>query len=524
MSFFVPEKIPRYRFMRYIRPSAPKGMGSRELPSLFPMRPETRQIRVGVDVETIRVPSVELLEILKRDETFPILLVHNEDSPPDAWLNWVSCSEWYQWEYGSDGESSKLLDSTLVPVAGYNGDELFFASQGTFFDVYTQLDEIAHTDIPSSSLSLEDRQRAAALTAAANAIGVDVIVTYASTAMRHDVADNDTILSVTPSQLVPLYGHYLRMTGNAVVETRRGELVGGGTVRYSSRSPSIIDLRLNGVKASVPHFDSILLMARCAGDNNIVQSAQAIELRLARASRAVDELLAALGNEGRSLSGKVDVAEVSAEAFDRIMLYLNSALERYARLIRMLSDTELKDEPKGANLTSRDELARIISGFRPSVTADELRSLQSYAFLVGQLRHMIHSLPLDTQHQLSRGYGSFRSVALTVEGIPEFNELGNPLNQEQFDRLGVWLADSSNVGCGKTRVADIATVSTTLFGMAIRYIDELSRFLLVGEVDTSVWANPHPVLGCLRGGPDNLFEELPDEAMYRKMLGWAEFG
>nr|WP_120492582.1 hypothetical protein [Corynebacterium lactis] len=523
MNFFVPQQMPRYRFMRYVRPSASERMGSPELPSLFPMRPETREMRVGVDVETIRVPSVELLEILKRDETLPILLVHNEESPPDVWLNWVSCREWYQWEYGSGGESSKLLDSTLVPVAGYKGDERFFASQGTFFDVYTQLDEVVHSDISSSSLSLEERQREAALTAAASAIGVDVIVTYAPTAMRHDVADNDRILSVTPSQLVPLYGHYLRMTGNVAFETRQGELVGGGTFRYSSRSPSIIDLRLQGVKASVPHFDAILLMAFHAGDRTIIQSAQAIELRLARASRAVDELLAALGNESHSEGGKADVAEVCAEAFDRIMLYLNSAMERYARLVRILADSELEKEPRNANLTSRIELDKIIAGFRPSVAADELRSLQSYARLVGQLRHMIHSLPLDTRHQFSRGYGSFRSVALTVEDIPEFNEPGNPLNQEQFDRLGVWLSDSSN-GCGETtRVADIATVSTTLFGKSIRYIDELSRFLLVGEVDTSVWANPHRVLGCLRGGPDNLFEEHPGEAMHRRMLGWAEF-
>ena len=55
-------KIPRYRFMRYIH-RRPRN-GSRELPS-FPMRPETWH-RVGVDVETIRVLSVELLEILAR--------------------------------------------------------------------------------------------------------------------------------------------------------------------------------------------------------------------------------------------------------------------------------------------------------------------------------------------------------------------------------------------------------------------------------------------------------------------------
>ena len=88
-------------------------------------------------------------------------------------------------EDGSDGEIIKAF-GLAVPVAGIMATN-FLASQGTFFDVYTQLMKLRIL-IFRPAHSLEDRQRQL-LTAAANAIGVDVIVTYASTAMRHDVAD-----------------------------------------------------------------------------------------------------------------------------------------------------------------------------------------------------------------------------------------------------------------------------------------------------------------------------------------------
>ena len=91
--------------------------------------------------------------------------------------------------------------------------------------------------------------------------GADVVVTASPTAGRHDVGANDLVVSVTPSQLVPLFGHYLRTTGNPVLANVKGLLVGGGTSVQSSNATSVADLYLAGINASVPHLTAIQLMA-----------------------------------------------------------------------------------------------------------------------------------------------------------------------------------------------------------------------------------------------------------------------
>lgn len=82
------------------------------------------------------------------------------------------------------------------------------------------------------------------------AIGTDVIVTAAPTVGRHDVADNDLVVSVMTTQLVPLFGHYLRVTSNSVLTTDKGQLVGGGSYQQMLNATSVADLYLGGINDS----------------------------------------------------------------------------------------------------------------------------------------------------------------------------------------------------------------------------------------------------------------------------------
>lgn len=525
MTLDVPNDAPLHRFMRYVRPPADRTSAQREAGPLFPLRPSTRKLRVAVDVQTLGEPTLELVRILARDEEVePLLLVQNDESEPTRWMQALGCRRWYQFTFTTVTEAPKFMDSSTVGVSGYEDGRRTLATSGHFFSVYAQLDEAARSGYSDDSgITLADRHRAAALASASGATGADVIVTAAPTAGRDDVADNDLVVSVTPSQLVPLFGLYLRMTGNPVLTTTKGQLAGGGSFVRTYNATSVADLYLAGVDASVPHLTAIRLMATAGGDRELVESMIAIGLRLSRAARAVDHLLATLGSGTSSEMQRSDMSETAAEAFDRMLLYLCAAMDRYARVTRTLFDTSLDPDKQRGSLTSLDELRSVIGKFEPT-DSSELESLGSYAWVIGQLRNRIHAIPLDTQHQLSRSYGSSTTVAITLNGLEEFEPAVTPLNQDQLDRLGVWKAQSSNPFQPSAYVADIATLATTLFMETLRYLEEFSHFIIRNKTLATVTTQKHPVLGCWADDPRPMPGALPNELLYREMLGWADFG
>lgn len=507
--------------MRYVRPPVDARSTSG---ALFPLRPNTRKMRVAVDVQTLPEPTAELMGVLARDEEVePLLIVQNDAPEPASWMQALECRRWYQFTFTTVEDAPRFMDSSTVGVSGFEDGERRLSTRGHFFSVYAMLDEAARAAYSDDSgITLADRHRAAALASAAGALDADVIVTAAPTAGRDDVADNDLVVSVAPSQLVPLFGHYLRMTSNRVLTVNKGSLVGGGAYTQTYNAASVADLYLAGIDASVPHLTAIRLMATAGRDFNLVQSMSAIALRLSRAARAVDHLLAALSNATSNDVERSDMSETTGEAFDRVLLYLCAAMDRYARVARTLFDTTLDPENQRGSLTSTDELRAIIAKFEPT-DAGVLESLGSYAWVIGKLRNRIHALPLDTQHQSSRGYGSSKTVAITLTGLAEFDPATTPLDQEQLDRLGVWNAESSNPFQPRTYAADIATLATTLFRETLRYLDEFSRFIIRNKVLAAITTPKHPVLGCWVNEPA-MPDALPNERLYGEMLGWAEFG
>ncbi|WP_284232007.1 hypothetical protein [Mycobacterium antarcticum] len=524
MTLDVPDDAPRHRFMRYVRPPADKN-STRGAGSLFPLRPHTRKLRVAVDVNTLGEPTPELMRVLARDEEVePLLLVQNDELEPERWMQALGCPQWYQFTFTTVADAPRFMDSSTVGVSGYEDGMRTLATSGHFFSVYAMLDEAAraaYTD--DAGITLADRHRAAALASAAGAIGADAIVAAAPTVGRDDVADNDLVVSVTPSQLIPLFGHYLRVTGNSVLTTTKGQVVGGGSFVQTLNATSVADLYLAGINASAPHLNAIQLMATMGGDHSLVRSMEAIALRLGRAARAVDHLLAVLSNGTSTDMQRADTSETAAEAFDRVLLYLCAAMDRYARVTRTLFDTALDPENQRCSLTSTDELRSIIGKLEPTETA-HLESLGSYAWVIGKLRNRIHALPLDTRHQLSRGYGSSTTVAIALDGLSEFDPATTPLNQDQFDKLGVWKAQSSNPFHPRAYTADIATLATTLFRETVRYLDDFSHFIIRNKPLATITTTKHPVLGCWADDPRPMPDVLPNELLYREMLGWADFG
>lgn len=453
-----------------------------------------------------------------------MLLVQNDEPTPERWMQVLGTSQWYQFTFTSVADAPRLMDSSTVGVSGFEDGTRTLSTRGHFFSVYAMLDEAARAAYnDDAGITLDDRHRAAALASASGAIGADVIVTAAPTVGRDDVADNDLVASVTPAQLIPLFGHYLRMTGNHVLTTSKGRIVGGGTYVQTMNATSVADLYLAGINASVPHLHAIQCMATMGGDRNLVQSAEAIALRLSRAAKAVDDLLAVLSNDTSTDMQRADTSEFAAEALDRELLYLCAAMDRYARVTRTLFDTTLDPDNQRCSLTSTDELRSVIGKFDATDTT-QLELLGSYAWVIGKLRNRIHSIPLDTKHQLSRSYGSSTTVAITLGGISELDPATTPLTQDQLDTLGVWNAQSSNPFYPRAYAADIATLATTFFKETLRYVDSFSHFILRNKPLATITTTKHPVLGCWADDPRPMPTSEPNEVLYREMLGWTEFG
>lgn len=511
--------------MRYVRPPVDQRSDPGDVGPLFPLRPNTRKLRVAVDVQTIGQPTRELLRVLSRDEEVdPLLLVQNDEPKPTEWIQTLGTPRWYRFTFTTVAEAPKFADSSTVGISGYEDDERTLAAWGHFFSVYALLDDAARAAYSQDAeIMLTDRHRASALASAAGAIGADVVVTASPTAGRHDVGDNDLVVSVTPGQLVPLFGHYLRTTGNTVLASAKGLLVGGGTFVQSYKATSVADLYLAGINASVPRLTAIQLMATAGADKTLVGSMQAIALRLSRAARAVDHLLATLSNGPSNDMQRADTSEITGEAFERVLLYLCAAMDRYGRVTRTLFDMNLDLDEQRCSLTSKDELKSVILKFEQTDTT-YLESLASFAWVIGKLRNRIHELPLNTQHQLSRSYGSSTTVALTLDGLKELDPHTTPLNQDQLDKLGVWKAGSANLFQVRSYVADIATLTTTLFRETLRYLDAFSRFIIRSKPLATIGTPRHPVLGCWAGEHLPMPDALDNELLYRELLGWADFG
>jgi hypothetical protein len=137
---------------------------------------------------------------------------------------------------------------------------------------------------------------------------------------------------------VALIGHYLRMTANPIVDVKRGGLSGGAgsweTAMTTGTSENLYDW---GLVSQMRYFEIFQTLAAHEADTATVNALKSIRVRLTRAARALDHMLAALSNP---LNGKrkADVVETVAEAFDRELLYLAATFDIYGRRYPILID------------------------------------------------------------------------------------------------------------------------------------------------------------------------------------------
>jgi hypothetical protein len=519
VTITLPSGQPNHRFMRYVRSPV---KDDEDHPPLFPLRPETRQLRLGIDVTSVPAPPDGLLAgYLTRDEIDVQLLVPADQEVPAAWTAALGDALVRQIGFTSVKTAGRFLDSVQFSVVTETEREW---SRGTanFFDVYQQLDaQTAPADAPA--LTLEQRHHAAAYAAAAAAVGIDAIVTTAPTVGRSDVADNDIVASVTPDDAVALIGHYLRMTANPVVDVKRGGLAGGGgsweTTMTTGTSEHLYDW---GLMSQMRYFEILQTLAAHEADTATVTALRSIRIRLARAARALDHMLAALSNP-LNVKRKADVVETVAEAFDRELLYLAAAFDIYGRRYPLLIDSTRDPKNFRQSLDGKGYVKdHVEKEYDAGLLADVLR-LHVYATVCKVLRNHIHDGILPVNQHPGRSYGNSMNIALNLDAMPELlpggAEVDARLTQAHYDALGAWEADSTDPFGSPVKVADLATAGVALLGAGLALIEAFTKLILRDKPQAAT--APSSLLGSLPAPPGWTEPPLPERAvLYGSLLGY----
>ncbi|WP_370185133.1 hypothetical protein [Rhodococcus wratislaviensis] len=452
---------------------------------------------------------IEAVQILRRPEVTPLLLVHRGDDADVAarWMAALETDELHTIGYTDRESSGRIADSLEFWVRTTKGGEAVASRRCGFFDVYALLDENEST---VGGLTQDERWRTAALASTALRLGIDALVSTASTVGRSDVADNDLVAMIRPEELHAIFGHYLRMTGNLIVKHTRE---GMGT--EIERAPSVADLYHYGIDSYLPCLSLVQLTARLQGDAAVVSEVHSVFTRLRRAARAVDEVLAALSRTNGQGAPTVDTVEHVSEAFDRELLYLTAAFDTYGRLFRRLLDPGDNLRNGARSLHSKKLIDDYIEPNYPDHPAlDAVRALQPYAFTCATLRNRIHESVLPTGAYLTRSYGGASTVAIDLSEIDKLE-----LDQDHVDRLGVWMSTPPNALLAPSRpVSDMATTAIGLLTAGLEYIDAFSRLILCTPPAAAPRANG--LLGAAPATPEEQIPRSPEEQFYRDFFGW----
>jgi hypothetical protein len=531
----VPSGRPNKRFIRYVRPPV-KDSTTR----LFPLRPETRPLRLGIDVETIpEPPDGYLTGFLTRDEIeVHLLMPQGQTEPPEEWATLLDKPILHTVNFTTVAEAGRWGDSAQFHITTKSEREEGWAN-ATFFPIFQRFDEqTAPADAPA--LTLDERHLAAA---GAGAVEVDAIVTNRATANRADVGDNDIVIALKADDAIALVGHYLRMTSNPIVNVEVSPLVGGGILTATQSTSTVLNSYLWGVTSAMPYSDcAVSFVAAAQASPQAAEAFRSIHIRLARAARALDHMLAALSNPLNKR--RDDVVETAAEAFDRELLYLAAAFDIYGRLyVKLLDPAKDERSTRGQSLDSRRFLNEHVNTQYDESQLDDVVRLQVYAWVCKQLRNHVHDGILQVVPQPGRQYGNATNVALMLGGIPEL-ALGadNGMEQSHYNDLGVWLAEPVSGFGSPAMVADLATAGFTLLGAALEYVEAFTKLIVrnkpaamiaaeqaAAEMDTDdgddaeaeIIHAPSKFLGCVQARPGEVEPSPPERASFhRAIFGW----
>jgi hypothetical protein len=145
MTIAIPDGSPRHRFTRYVRTSAVPPT-RRSGTALYPLRPATRNLRVGIEIRTLGEPQqlaqTELFTILRRDDIDPFLMIHSQDGLPVAWMEALDTRTVHRLNYDTFERAGRVGDSTQLWVTTEEDGEFRSTSACNFFGAYADFDGV----------------------------------------------------------------------------------------------------------------------------------------------------------------------------------------------------------------------------------------------------------------------------------------------------------------------------------------------------------------------------------------------
>ncbi|MCV7283995.1 hypothetical protein H7J87_01495 [Mycolicibacterium wolinskyi] len=519
MTITLPSGQPNERFMRYVRPPVSEH---EDHPPLFPLRPATRQLRLGIDVTTVPTPPDGLLTgYLTRDEIDVQLLLPEDQEVPSTWVTLLPAATTVRVGFTAVPETWPMM---LAFSVGFTADSETRRTRGTakFFPAY-QLADAQAAPTNAQVLNSSQRHQAAAYAAVAAKVNIDVIVTNAPTAGRPDVADNDIVIAVTPDGAVALIGLHLRMTANPVVGVEQGALAGDAGSWETTLSTGTIENLYNwGLVSHMRYFEIFQLLATQEADSATVTALRSIRVRLTRAARALDHMLAALSNPLNNYR-EADVIETTAEAFDRELLYLAAAFDIYGRRYPLLIDPTRDPKNFRQSLDGKGYIKDHVEKEYDASLLVDVQRLHVYATVCKVLRNHIHDGILPVNQHLGRSYGNTFNIALNLDAMPELQPgstaVDTRLTQAHYDSLGAWQADPADAFANPMKVADLATTGVTLLMSGLQLIEAFTKVILRNKPQTA--AAPSPLLGSLIAAPGWTEPPLPERAvLYGALFGY----
>lgn len=494
MTITLPAGQPNHRFMRYVRP--PTKDDANHSP-LYPLRPATRSLQLGIDVETVPEPDGLLAGYLGRDEIDVQLFVQDGVDVPAAWTAALPNATVVRHAFAGVPAAWPMMAAISVGyyAEGANGHA---GGEAKFIPGYQLADQQA-SPANAAPLTTGQRHRIAALTAVAAELDVDAVVTAAPNADRADVADNDIVANIAPNDAVALIGHYLRMTSNLVVDVQRGALAGdAGSWQTTTSTGTAENLYDWGILSQMSFFQIFEIIAVHQADDATVTALKSIRVRLARAARALDHLLALLSNP---LNGqrKSDVVEAVAEAFDRELLYLAAAFDIYGRRYPILVDPTRNPKNYRFSMDGQGYIRDHVEKEYDAGHLADVQRLHVYATVCKVIRNHIHDGILPVNQHPGRSHGSTMNIALNLNAMPELlpgsTEVDARLEQAHYDALGAWEVDSTDVSGSPAKVADLATAGVTLLSAGLGLIEAFTKLILTNTPKTAT--APSPLLGSV---------------------------
>ncbi len=444
------------------RSTARKNPSPNDDGDLFGLRPRARQLRVLLDIESLKDPITYheretatllqglLQEKLVRSWRIDMSKVNQPEDTAEAEHGTIylhSNAPGSMGPYGAPGPSYGLRVVTDARNRSYT-------SISPLFEIIKDIRDLNDRGAEVVGVTPDDVLRNVLLTQTAQQTGMDIVVSQAITVGRSDIPSNYQANVFTPEQAIPIIAHYLR--------TQQAYVIIPHPHRLSATRRAFYQQAAHAMAPRIWHW-----LANCqySLDSRYLHDAREMIGRLNRSIKAYDDMLFHMG----SFPSPESFDDIG-DCVDRVLVSLCGAVDVIARSLHRA--LRLSGNARDAKLHNakwyRNNIQTI---FANANGIDQLDDAQVLLETVFWLRNTIHSTALQAA-------GPSTEPASFVELIRGRINLVVPDDTyqsfSQSERTAWGLSTVRQPSTGKIiATADLATIAETALNRVFRFLDRL---------------------------------------------------